>query len=241
MLRLKIKSLQFDYDIISSRDEVLSIFEKVVGTSQKGLFIALNPEKIVNTSTRPLWKKIWAESLGNYVDGVGVVHAARILQHQSVERVFFLEMVLEKLNQHGRKLFLFGAGEGVALRAKAKILKKFPQIQIVDAISGYNFDSKNIIERINQTQPDVILVALGSPTQEEWIDENLPHAQRGIFMGVGGALDAWAGDVKRAPVFFQKIGFEWLYRLVSQPSRWRRQLKLVVFMMAVFKQKVCKS
>lgn len=237
MIHLSIPKLHFDFDLISSEKEIISIFENTLKNNGKGYFIAVNPEKIVNTSNRDQWQKIWPGSLGNFIDGIGVVYAAGIIQKQKVKRIFFLHLVLEELNQRHGKIFLFGSKPKVGLLAKENIEKKYPNIQVVDVISGYNFDSKDVVERINASKPDVVLVALGSPIQEEWIYENLTRIDQGIFLGVGGALDIWSGKTNRAPVFFQKIGMEWLYRLVTQPSRFRRQLKLVVFVWAVFVEK----
>jgi len=217
---------------------MFDVMDRKISDRSKGYFIALNPEKIVNTMNMQSWNQIWSNAQGIYADGIGVVLAAKILEGKSVERIFPLNFIFQKLNETKGKLFLFGAKDSTAQRAGQNIKAKFPNIQIVDAVSGYNFNSDNIVNRINQTQPDVILVALGSPIQEEWISQNIAKVNHGVFLGVGGALDIWAGNTKRAPDLIQRLGLEWLYRLITQPSRLVRQLKLPVFVLAVFYEKV---
>jgi len=92
---------------------------------------------------------------------------------------------------------------------------------------------KSILEHIRRERPQLLFVALGAPRQEEWIARNLPELPVNLAMGVGGSLDVLSGKVKRAPLFWQKLNLEWLYRLLSQPKRWRRQLLLPKFALSV--------
>lgn len=237
MALLTISNLHFNSNIITTESEMFDIFDRTLEQKSKGYFIALNPEKIVNTANKDEWAKIWSNALGVYPDGVGIVYAVKILEGKKVKRFFPLEGIFKKLQEKKGRLFLFGTEEQALFLAKNKIHNIYPDIQIVGSISGFGYENKKVVDEINKVNPDLIVVALGSPLQEEWIHENLPLVDRGIFLGVGGALDALSGKTKRAPVFFQKIGMEWLFRLVTQPSRFRRQLKLVTFVRAVFIEK----
>jgi len=166
-------------------------------------------------------------------DGIGVVYASKILGRPLKERVSGFDLankLLEKIAPQGKSVYLFGGKPGIAERAAEKIKKLYPGIKIAGCSDGY-FDEqkeKEIIEDINEKSPDVLFVCLGFPKQECWIDAHSDISAR-VMMGIGGSLDVFAGEVKRAPVFFQKSGLEWFYRLVKQPSRFIRMLALPKF------------
>jgi N-acetylglucosaminyldiphosphoundecaprenol N-acetyl-beta-D-mannosaminyltransferase len=115
----------------------------------------------------------------------------------------------------------------------------YPNVQIVGSHNGF-FEMKDtsIPDDINACDPDLVLVALGCPRQENWISMYIDHFQKGVFIGVGGSFDSLAGNVQRAPEMWQKMNLEWFYRLLKQPSRWRRMLALPHFVMKVVGQKV---
>lgn len=166
-------------------------------------------------------------------DGIGVVYASKILGAPLRERVGGFDLankLLEKCAPKGRTLYLFGGKPGVAERAKEKIEKLYHGIKVVGCADGY-FDEekeKNIINDINEKSPDILFVCLGFPKQEKWADAHRDLAAR-VVMCIGGSLDVFAGEVKRAPEFFIKLGLEWLYRLLCQPSRFIRMLALPKF------------
>ena len=166
-------------------------------------------------------------------DGIGVVYASKILKKPLRERVGGFDLankLLEKCAPDGRTLYLFGGKPGIAERAKEKIEALYPGIEVVGTADGY-FDEekeKNIINDINEKSPDILFVCLGFPKQEKWADANRNLSAR-VVMCIGGSLDVFAGEVKRAPEFFIKLGLEWLYRLLCQPSRFIRMLALPKF------------
>ena len=90
---------------------------------------------------------------------------------------------------------------------------------------------------INAAKPDILFVAMGSPRQENWIIANMNEIAPSVYQGVGGSFDVISGRIKRAPVFFQKLGLEWFYRLMKEPWRWKRQLLLPKFIITVLRQK----
>lgn len=167
-------------------------------------------------------------------DGIGVVYASKILSNPINSRAAGYDVACEVLRKGAslnKSVYLFGAKPGVADIAAQNIIKSYPGIQIAGTSDGY-FDEekeKKIIEDINNKKPDILFVCLGAPKQEKWIAEHKDELDFGVCMGIGGSLDVFAGTVKRAPVFYQKFGIEWLYRFAKQPSRVGRMLELPRF------------
>lgn len=167
-------------------------------------------------------------------DGIGVVHASKILKRPLKERVGGFDLAnvaLEKIAGTGKTVYLFGGKPGVAEEAAKKICSLYPGTEICGTADGY-FDAEKeqkIIADIHEKKPDLLFVCLGFPKQETWIDTHKNELDAKVIMGIGGSLDVFAGTVKRAPVGFQKLGLEWLYRLLKQPSRFIRMLALPKF------------
>ena len=168
-------------------------------------------------------------------DGVSVKLAAKRCGTPIKERVPGVELAQELINRldaSGGSLFLFGGAEGVAEDAAKNISAQRPNVVIAGKRNGYFDDDSGIIAEINAASPDVLFVCLGSPKQEEWMIANRGGLSCGVMLGLGGTLDVLAGRVKRAPAFWRKIGCEWLYRTVKQPSRIKRIVKIPVFVLS---------
>lgn len=167
-------------------------------------------------------------------DGIGVVYASRIVKNPISERAAGYDIAcstLGKLAKEGGSVYLFGSKPGVAEAAGKNITEKYPGVKIAGYSDGY-FDEekeKTIIANINRANPDLVFVCLGAPKQEKWISHHRSELPNAVYMGIGGSLDVFAGNVKRAPEFFTKHGIEWLYRLCKQPSRFVRMLELPRF------------
>ena len=171
-------------------------------------------------------------------DGIGVVYASRIVGNPVPERVAGFDMacgVIEEIAQSGHRLFLFGGKPGVADTAAENLKTDFPLLNIVGTRDGYFTpeDTDSIIDEINSKAPDLVLVCLGAPKQENWIFENRDKLNCRVMMGVGGTVDVLAGTVERAPEIWCDLGFEWLYRLIKQPSRFFRMMALPKFALTV--------
>jgi N-acetylglucosaminyldiphosphoundecaprenol N-acetyl-beta-D-mannosaminyltransferase len=138
------------------------------------------------------------------------------------------------------RIFVLGASEGVNAAAVIELRRRFPGINIVGRANGYwkPEDNPALIQRINDSCADIVFVALGSPRQERWMEANLPHLNVKVCQGIGGTLDTIVGAVKRAPDAWQALGLEWAYRLLRQPSRARRQFKLLSFVLEVLSLKL---
>lgn len=171
-------------------------------------------------------------------DGVGLLWAAKRLGHYLPERVTGSDgvpYIAEQASKRGWKLFFLGAGEGIAQKAADVLRERYPDLQIVGVYGGSPRpeDEDEIVARINQVEPDILFVAYGAPNQDKWIARNLPRLKIKMAMGVGGSFDFIAGTITRAPVWMQKAGLEWLYRLILQPWRLKRMLRLPRFVIAV--------
>ncbi|MBQ3118520.1 MAG: WecB/TagA/CpsF family glycosyltransferase [Clostridia bacterium] len=196
-----------------------------------------NSEIILHAYKNPDYCEILNRGSLITADGIGVVYASKILGQALPERVSGFDLankLLERSAPLGKTLYLFGGKPGVAEKAAEKIVSIHPGINIVGVSDGY-FDAekeKTIIADINEKSPDILFVCLGFPKQECWIDAHRDLKTK-VAMGIGGSLDVFAGEVKRAPVFFQKAGLEWFYRLIKQPSRFIRMLALPKFGLTV--------
>jgi len=150
---------------------------------------------------------------------------------QKVSGVDLVKNLLKASAQNPIKFFLFGGKPGIADIANATIICDYPGAQIVGTRNGYYTadDEAAIINEINNSNADVLLVCLGAPKQELWIHENKNKLKVKATLGVGGTLDVLAGNVKLAPDFFRNNGLEWLYRLYKEPRRFKRMLRLPKF------------
>jgi N-acetylglucosaminyldiphosphoundecaprenol N-acetyl-beta-D-mannosaminyltransferase len=200
----------------------------------------VNSEYAMEARSNPNFKEILTQCL-TVADGWGVVWASKILDSRcqmSVERISGVELVEETLNranERHEKVFLLGAAEGVAERAAAAMQKKYP-----DAVYAWYEGAQTVkvekreeasmtIARINGFEPDYLLVAYGSPWQDIWIEENRPYLRARVAIGVGGVLDEWAGEVAICPKWIDQIGLKWLWRVIHEPWRWKRILRVIKF------------
>lgn len=178
-------------------------------------------------------------------DGIGVVIASKITGQPLKERVAGYDLVqgvFRKIRSTNKTVYFFGGAPGVAEKAKEKMEQTYKGLNIVGVHDGYFDDNeeKIIIEQINELQPDLLLVGIGFPKQEKWIYDNKDKLNVKLCIGVGGSFDVMSGNIKRAPEFFRKLGLEWFYRLITQPSRFIRMLQLPIFILIVLKSKLSK-
>ncbi len=167
-------------------------------------------------------------------DGVGIVWAARVLGRPLPGRVAgadLVEALFEEGSRRGWRFFLLGGKPGVAEAAAANAVWRAPGIVVAGAAHGYfgPGEEEDVVRLVNETHADVLFVGLGAPRQEKWIWKNRERLSAGVCMGVGGTLDVLAGVVRRAPPVFRRFGLEWLYRLATQPWRYKRMMRLPVF------------
>ena len=222
-------------------DELRNHVDEDIKNNKKSLIIAINPEKIMKARKDDKLKDILNNATYQIPDGIGVIIASKIRGGEIRNRITgidSMEMLLSLASEKNYKVFMYGAKEETIKAAKAKIIEKYKNINIVGTINGYEKDNNKIIEKIKKSKADILFVALGSPKQEEWIYANIDKVDVKIFQGVGGSFDVISGNIKRAPKWMQKIGLEWFYRLLKEPKRIFRQLKLFKFLfVALFSRK----
>ena len=140
--------------------------------------------------------------------------------------------------ERGHKIYFLGGKEGISKKAQMAILRRYPNANIVGEHHGYfKNDIEPLLADLREKQPDILLVAMGSPYQEEFILRYQKLLNIPVAIGVGGTLDVFSGEVKRAPELVQTLKLEWAYRILSDPKRWRRTLVLPKFVLAVLKEK----
>ena len=214
--------------------KLIAAFHNGQGGSQ---IVTINPEGIWLAKDDPQLQQIVEKAALVTADGSGVLWAAQKLGHPLRERVTGIDL-LERLcdigAQKGWRIFLLGAKDGVAKAAGEELQRRYPGLQIVGVDNGYFRDREDqVISEISAASPDILFAALGMPFQEKWLASHREELNSGVLMGVGGSFDVISGNIKRAPVFLQKLRLEWLWRLLSDPKRWRRYLMIPAFMSAV--------
>lgn len=245
-MRDTIRVLDIPVDRITMEEATRRISEFVNSSSYHMVFTP-NPEIVMLAKENAKFKDVMQRADLIVPDGIGVVLASKILKDELPERVAGYDLVQNTMKQaadKGYRYYFLGSKPGVAEEAANKMRAKYPGIQIVGIHDGYfkPEDEPQIIEDINNSNANILLVALGAPKQELWIDkyrDQLPHIR--VAIGVGGSFDGMAEIVKRAPEAFQKMGLEWFYRLLMQPTRAKRMLVLPKFVIEVIKEKLHKK
>jgi len=174
-------------------------------------------------------------------DGAGVVLGAKLLKTPVREKVAGVDLIKSVLSSgETLSVFLYGSAPGIAEKAAEEIEKTYPSVTVCGTEHGYHdlSFSKTLIQKINSQQPDILLVALGVPAQELWISENKKNLVTGVAIGCGGTLDVLSGNVKRAPGWMIKINLEWFYRLIKQPKRLTRMMRIPLFLLLCIKRRL---
>ena len=164
-----------------------------------------------------------------------MIYAAKILGRPLKGRVpgiDFAAALLGRAAGMGKRLYLLGAAPGVAEQAAVNLQAAYPGLVVCGVHDGYFQEDGPVADAIRAARADIVFVCLGFPKQEKWIAANGEAAGARLYIGLGGSLDVFAGKVERAPESFQKLGLEWLYRLIRQPSRIGRMSKLPLFLVS---------
>ena len=194
----------------------------------------VNPEFIVDAQRNSAFAAVLRHATLCVPDGVGVLWAARCAGVRLIERVTGSDgiyHICERAAGRGWRVFLLGAAPGVADRAAAVLASHYPGLIVAGCYAGSPTDDEwpTLRARLQAAAPDILFVAYGHPRQDFWIARHCAELPAAVAIGVGGALDFVAGVTARAPRWMRGLGIEWLHRLISQPWRWRRMLKLPVF------------
>lgn len=173
-------------------------------------------------------------------DGIGVIKGAAMLGTPLKEKtpgVEFAAGLMGKMAQQGKSLYLLGAKPGVAELAGRRLVQRYPGLRIAGTHDGYFKEDGPVVDAIRQSGADVVFVCLGAPKQELWMAKNGPATGAHLLCGLGGSLDVFAGVVERAPKFWCDHGLEWLHRLIKEPRRIGRMMKLPLFLVHVKQEK----
>ncbi len=204
---------------------------------EKTFIVTANPEIVMKTKQDHTYKEV--VQTADYVcpDGIGIIYAAKMMRRPLKERIPGIEVVdglLHLAEEKGYSCYFLGARKSVNDAAVARIRESFPTLNIAGNHHGFfDINDKTVAEKVAATNPDIVFVAMGAPNQEYWITTYKDTFNKGLFMGVGGSFDVYAGAVNRAPNIWMKLNLEWLYRIVIQPSRMLRIFTSIRFMFLV--------
>lgn len=225
-------------------DETLGLVEQYLTAPGLQQIATVNPEFVMAAQRDAEFMGVLQGAALCIPDGVGLLWAAWILGEQLPERVAGSELVYHLAGlaaEKGARLFLLGAGSGVAEEAAVILQERFPALIVAGTYAGSPDTAENeaIVERINESSADMLFVAYGAPNQDKWIARNREKLTTvRVAIGVGGSLDFITGRAVRAPIWVQRLGLEWLHRLFREPWRWRRMLALPRFALQVVAARV---
>ncbi len=208
--------------------QTLELIEAFITSRQPYQLATVNPEFVVAAQKDAEFRQIINKAALALPDGIGLLKAARFLGTTPLpERVAGSDLVAKLADlshRKGYRIYFLGAQPGVAEKAVEKLKVRYPNLQVAGCYAGSPSLEENeaIVQRILPTRPDILLVAYGAPRQDKWIARNLDRLQIPVCIGVGGSFDFIAGTARRAPMWLQRLGLEWLHRLLTQPWRWRR-------------------
>lgn len=220
--------------------EALDQAERLLASGEKFYCVTPNSEIVYEAMHSPELKELLNGAALVLPDGAGVVLASKILGtplRAKVAGVDFADGLMGRMEKSGLRLYLLGSKPGVAELAAQKMLEKYPKLQISGMADGYFKDDAEAIAKVNEAGADVLFVCLGAPKQERFIKAHLQETNVRMMIGLGGSLDAFAGTVKRAPKWMIKLNLEWFYRLLKEPKRLGRMMRLPKFLLAVVREK----
>ena len=241
-MRKLIKILDVNIDRVNQKQAVERVRELIANQSQSSLVVTPNSEMLaLAAEDRELARILNSADLAT-ADGIGVVIASKILGEPLEERVAGFDLIsclFKEFAEEDFNFYFLGGKPGIVDQAAANLKKEYPALNISGYHHGYLDRDKQqkIIEEINKKKIDLLLVGMGVPLQEKFLDTNLTKLNIGAAVTVGGSFDVLAGEVERAPIWMQKAALEWFYRLLQEPSRFGRMLSLPKFIFLVLKSK----
>ena len=227
------------YDNVTM-DEALARGRELLRGERAAYCVTPNAEMAYEALHDEAFRAILNEASLVLPDGAGVVLGAKILKtplKQKVAGIDFAQNLLGILEEEGSRLFLLGSKPGIAETAAEKMRQKHPSLIICGTADGYFRDDADAVRTINDARADVVFVCLGAPKQERFMHDHCGELNVRLMIGLGGTLDGIAGTVKRAPKWMIRLQLEWLYRLIREPRRFGRMLRLPMFVFAALKKR----
>jgi N-acetylglucosaminyldiphosphoundecaprenol N-acetyl-beta-D-mannosaminyltransferase len=227
---------------LTYQDAVDWVAERVAA-GKSSWILAINPEKIMKALADEKLRRLLLQADLFIPDGIGILWAGKVLGKpfpQRVTGVDILVLLVKEAATRGWKIFLLGAPPGISQEVARGWELKYPGLQVVGHHHGYfkEEEEAQVVSKISAAAPDLLFVAMGSPRQEQFIVNNRSVLGAPVCMGVGGSFDVLSGRKKRAPVWMQRIGLEWSYRLLLEPRRILRMSALPKFVILVIRRKL---
>lgn len=225
-----------------TEEEALDRIEGFIRSKEPHLVVTADSSAIVIASEDEEFRRIVNAADLVTPDSTGILWAARRLGCPLPERVSgvdLAERLCERGARRGYSVFLYGAAPGVAETAAANLCARYPGLRIAGTAHGFlpEAEQETLLAQIEAARPDILLVAMGIPRQEKWIHRHMPRLQVPVAIGVGGSFDVFAGNVARAPGWFQRHGLEWAYRLYKNPRKIAKVLTLPRFVLMVLRHR----
>lgn len=244
MERRQQKILGFNVDLFSHK-EALDYLENKMDNSIGAHVVTINPEMIELGNKNQEFANMLNNADFIIPDGIGIRIALKIngIEQEQIPGVEFAKELIEICAKKKYPIALIGAKEDILLKTKDKLLEEYPELNILYSRNGYfnEEQEESIISELAEKQPKLVLLGLGAPKQDFFTNKSKEKLPNTTFIGVGGSFDVWSGEVQRAPMFFRKIGCEWLYRVLKQPSRFKRIFPtLPLFLVKVIIEKIKK-
>ncbi|WIV13465.1 WecB/TagA/CpsF family glycosyltransferase [Proteiniborus sp. MB09-C3] len=244
-MRDKISILGVNIDKLTLKDAEERV-KSFLNSNNINTIYTPNTEIVMEARKDKKFKELLNEGDLVIPDGIGLVYAAKIKRKPLLGRVTGVDLstsILRIANENKNSIFLVGGKPGVADKACENIKKEYPNINVVGSHHGYfkgthtgykgHEEETEVINKINELKPDIVFVGFGAPKQEKWINENKDKLKCKVIIGNGGTVDILAGTVKKTPEIYQRLGLEWLYRLMKNPKRIKRQMVLPLFVLIV--------
>lgn len=229
-----------DFNVFNEDKE--SLMDYIEGLDKVNI-ISGNPEVLFNGLKNSVLQKSFNDEYSLIIpDGIGTVIASKLLRKPVKEKIAGIDVVKEviiKADKEGKSVYFIGATEDVVLKCVKNVKQDYPNLKIAGYHNGF-FDLNNceeIVKNIHESRPWAILVAMGSPRQEVFIEKIKDVTDIKIYMGVGGVFDIFAGNLKRAPKWMISLGIEWLYRVIKEPFRIKRLTSIPKFLLMVLKNR----
>ena len=214
--------------------------QAVLSQSKFASCVTLNAEMFVLAQQSDRLKSRLLNATWITADGVGIIHALRLLNQPAVKRITGSDICHALAKRACFSIYLLGSKEFVLDKVQQNLKKEYPDLQIKGAHHGYieESDFQNVVDDIITKRPDIILVGMGVEKQELFIDYCRHKLDFGIAIGVGGIFDVLSGEKKRAPYLLQRLSLEWLFRIIIDPKRIVRLTFLPKFLSYIFKEKL---
>lgn len=236
-MRVDVLGVAFDN---CTKEEAVEASMELLGGSGSHYVVTPNPEIVEACRENEELRAVVNAADLILPDGIGIIYGAKILGTPLRERVPGIEYacaLMGRMAEEGRSLFLLGARPGYAEQAAERLQETYPGLRIAGTNDGYFQENDPVAAKIRSSGAEAVFVCLGSPKQEQWMARYGADTGARLLVGLGGSLDIFSGNVRRAPPVFCRLGLEWFYRLIKEPRRIGRMMKLPLFLIHVMQEK----